>query len=87
MTQMYSQQLQQQRNALMYHDPYGARAIKIQSKMNEVLNDPSLPEDVKILRYNDLLQDYKFVMEKSTQSVNPLLNLPFTPKCSCNKNN
>ena len=34
MTQMYSQQLQQQRNELMDHDPYGARAIKIQSKMD-----------------------------------------------------
>ena len=76
MTQMYSQQLEQQRNALKYHDPYGARAIKLQSKMDEVLNDSSLPEDVKSLRYNDLLQDYKFAMEKSTQSTNPLLNLP-----------
>ena len=76
MTQMYSQQLQQQRNELMYHDPYGARAIKIQSKMDEVLNDSSLPEDIKSLRYNDLLQGYKFAMEKSTKSTNPLLNLP-----------
>ena len=44
--------------------------------MDEVLNDSSLPEDVKSLRYNDLLQDYKFAMEKSIQSTNPLLNLP-----------
>ena len=28
MTQMYSQQLEQQRKALMYHDPYKARATK-----------------------------------------------------------
>ena len=73
---MYSQQIEQQRNALQYHDPYGARAIKIQSKMDKVLNDSSLPEDVKSLRYNDLLQEYKFTMEKSTQSTNPLLNIP-----------
>ena len=38
MTQMYSQQLEQQRNALMYHDPYRAQAIEIQSKVDEVLN-------------------------------------------------
>ena len=29
MTQMYSQQLEQQKNALKNHDPYGARAIEI----------------------------------------------------------
>ena len=40
MTQMYSQQLlEQQRNALQHHDPYRAQAIKIQSKMDEILND------------------------------------------------
>ena len=76
MSQMYSQQLEQQRNALMYHDPYRAQAIEIQSKMDEVLKDSTLPENVKSLRYSDLLQDYKFAMLKSTQSTNPLLNLP-----------
>ena len=68
MTQMYSQQLEQQRNALKYQE--------IQPKMDEALNNSSLPEDVKSLLYNDLLQDYKFTMVKSTQSTNPLLNLP-----------
>ena len=68
MTQMYSQQLEQQRNALKYQE--------IQPKMDEALNNSSLPEDVKSLLYNDLLQDYKFTMVKSTQSNNPLLNLP-----------
>ena len=29
MTQMHSQQLEQQKYAFKYHDPYGARAIKI----------------------------------------------------------
>ena len=62
---------------LMYHDPYGAQAIKIQFKIDEVLNDSSLPEDAKSPQtYNDVLQDYKFTMSKSTQSTNPLLNLP-----------
>ena len=86
MTQMYSQQLEQQRNALKYHDPYGARAIKLQSKMDEVLNDSSLPEDVKSLRYNDLLQDYKFAMEKKYTIYQSFTKSTCAPKCSCYKN-
>ena len=76
MTQMYSQQLKQQRNALKYHDQFRARTIEIQCKMDEVSNDSTLPEDVKILRYNNLPEAYKFAMLKSTQSINPLLHLP-----------
>ena len=44
--------------------------------MDEELDDSGLLEDVKSLRYNDLLQGYKFAMVKNTQSTNPLLNLP-----------
>ena len=76
MTQMYSQQLGQQRDALKYHNLYRAQAIEIQSRMDKVLKDSSLPEDVESLRYNDLLQDCKFTMLRSTQSTHPLLNLP-----------
>ena len=46
MREMYSQQLEQQRN----DDSYGAQATEIQSKMDEVLKDSTLPEDVKSLR-------------------------------------
>ena len=58
MTQMCSQQLKEQRNALKYHDSYGAQAIEIKSKMDEVLKESTLPEAVESLRYNSLLQDY-----------------------------
>ena len=45
MRQMYSQQVEQQRNTLKYHDydKYRAQAIEIQSKMDEVLEDSTLP--------------------------------------------
>ena len=42
--------------------------------MVKVVNDSSLPENVKSLCYNDIL--YKFIMLKCTQSTNPLLNPP-----------
>ena len=45
-------------------------------KMDDVLNDSTLPEDVESLPYNNLLEGYTFTMLKSTQSTNPLLNLP-----------
>ena len=44
--------------------------------MDDVSKDSTLPEDIKSLSYNDLLQDYKLAMLKTNQSTNPLLNLP-----------
>ena len=64
MTQLYSQNLKQQRDRLQYAKPYTVRAMDIKSEMDELTKDKSLPEEVKSNRYSDLLQEYQLVMSK-----------------------
>ena len=71
MTKMYSNQLRQQRETLRYEDPYKLKAIDIQSKMDKLLKNTSIPENLKSTRYNELLQDYQLMISKSkNQSKN-----------------
>ena len=71
MKQMYSNQLRQQRETLRYEDPYKLKAIDIESEMDKLMKNTTIPDNVKSTKYNKLLQDYQLMMSKSkTQSSN-----------------
>ena len=65
LTQMYSEKVKQQRDRLQFKRPYAVRAMDIKSKMDTLMKDTSLPDNLKSNRYNELLREYQFAMSKN----------------------
>ena len=65
LTQMYSEKVKQQRDRLQFKRPYAVRAMDIRSKMDMLMKDTSLPDNLKSNRYNELLREYQFAMSKN----------------------